>query len=234
MKTQLLAVALLLFATEAFAQQSEDYRFYSVNSGSSMLLFRGRQGMTFSSPVSGTHFLHSPEFQKGCLRYNGKLYEEVLLNLDVFNHELLIRERNGITNIQLSRDYVEWFEMEGSRYENLRALGYENAPEGFFELLFDGSSRFFRRVDKEIQRDLEGSMWKSAGYVYDKFVEESSFYLIPAGSRQVSKVSRKNAVLKLFGKQRKELAAHMRRVDRDSAMDIETYVLELLRHMEEQ
>ena len=150
MKRTVFAALLLLFPLCLGAQQSEDYRMYAANNGASMLLLRGRQGMEFPLPHNGTHFWYTPQFRSGTLYYNSKLYENVLLNIDAFNQELLVRDPNGITNILLSRNYVKWFDIEGRKYVNLQAMGFGDAPEGYFQLMYDGRSKLYFRIDKAL------------------------------------------------------------------------------------
>lgn len=240
MKRTFFAALLLLFPLCLGAQQSEDYKMYAANNGASMLLLRGRQGMEFPLPHNGTHFWYTPQFRSGTLYYNSKLYENVLLNIDAFNQELLVRDPNGITNILLSRNYVKWFEIEGRKFVNLQAMGYEDAPQGYFQLMYDGKSKLFFRIDKALERDVDGRLWESAGYqgnlkpgVFDIFVERKSYYVMTGDSDALIKIKNKNALLKVFKKYSKDIRKHLSSIDRYGSMSFETLAVEVLEYMEE-
>lgn len=239
MKKALFAALALLIPLCLFAQQSEDYSRYAAKNGAGMLLLRGRQGMEFPISHNGTHFWYTPQFRSGTLYYNSKLYENVLLNVDAYNQELLVRDPNGITNILLSRNYVKWFEIEGRRYVNLQAAGVESAPEGYFQIMYDGKSKLYFRIDKALERDVDGRLWESAGYqgnlrsgVYDIFVEKKSYYIMAEGSDVLVKVKNKNALMKIFKKHSKEIRKHLSKIDRYGNMTFDNLAIEILEYME--
>ena len=106
-------------------------------------LYRGRLPYYYNYKYNGTPFWQSKNFQKGDIFYNGKLYKGVLMNIDAFHQEVQVREDILSTPIIIYTEQVAWLKIGKQFFVNLRYLGYEDAPVGFFEVDADGKSEAY-------------------------------------------------------------------------------------------
>ena len=147
---------------------------------------------------NGTYYWQSKEFSPADIFYNGKYYKNVLVNIDANTRNLLVISDLNTLPITLNRDQVVFFRWKGSQFVNLQYLGYPEAPDGFFELVKDGSIPVFRQIIKVFRsstRNVNGN--NGIGYedpaynpaVVDYFEKNESFYAIKEG--KVKKISKR-------------------------------------------
>ena len=197
-KTLSVAFAILLSGW-ASAQSIVNYH----NPQGSASLFRGNLPRTYPFRYNGTYFWSQKQYQEGKVFYNGKLYENVFLNVDAYQGQLLVSPVENNTPIVVFRDQVAWFTMGEMTFVNLRYLGYSEAPEGFFEVIRDGDAPLLRQVKKYLATDGNNHNGRLIGYndpEYDpaintffKYVE--FFYVIENG--KVLKITRRNHIKRL-------------------------------------
>ena len=154
-KKLFLLAALFALATVAAAQDPE-----SAYSG----IYRGKLPGIYPYKYNGTYYWHTKEFLKGDVLYNGKLYRNVSLNVNASSQELEVRPVEKTSAMVVFRDQVAWFTMGSVLFVNLRYLGYPEAPEGYFEVLRDGSVPLLRQVGKTLRFDGSGGGMIRIGY----------------------------------------------------------------------
>ena len=136
-----LLAALLLLIPRARAQGSAD--------DPRMMIFRGKVVAPYTFLYNGNYFWdNDPEYTPETVFYNGKRYEDVLLNIDAFTDQLTVRPGRQYAPVYADRDQVTWFTRKGDRYVNLRYLGVEEALPGFYQVIHDGAEPLLRRVSK--------------------------------------------------------------------------------------
>jgi len=130
---------------------------YQEFSGGLSTLYRGRTQNKYPFRYNGTPFLETRTFSTGSVFYNGKQYDKVLLNLDAYVMELVVRPESGSTGsgVMLDRSQVAWFTMGERRFVNLQYLGYTEAPEGFFEIVRDGKNPILKFTRKAFRAETE-------------------------------------------------------------------------------
>ena len=139
-----LLLAFLIPAGNVSAQDGNDAQVYSG-------IYRGKLPNIFPYKYNGTYFWKQKEFTKGTVMYNGKLYEDVELNVDAFAGELQVRPVRTSSAVVAYRDQVAWFTMGETLFVNLRYLGWTDVPEGFYEVVRDGRVPLLRVVRKMIR-----------------------------------------------------------------------------------
>ena len=195
-RTFLVALALLSLAGTAAAQSEDEAAVYSG-------IFRGKLPATYPFKYNGTYFWNRKAFQKGTVWYNGKQYDGISLNVDAYTNELQVRPLENASAVVVFRDQVAWFTMGETRFVNLRYLGWQEAPEGFFEVLRDGKKPLLRQVKKTLRFDAASGGHLDVGEELDDFSystpnyfkQEETFYVLENGS--LRKI-RKRALKKLL------------------------------------
>ena len=120
-RTILVVLALLSLAASAFAQDDSESAFATI--------FRGKLPGAYPYRYNGTYYWDRKEFQQGDVWYNGRLYQDIFLNVDAARGELQARPVDGVSAVVLVTDQVAWFTMGQKTFVNLRYLGYPEAPE---------------------------------------------------------------------------------------------------------
>ena len=136
-------VGTLLIAAPVMNAQDETKRM----SETPPMLFRGMVAKSYPSNFNGTPYWDTLGFQKGSVMYNGRLYENVLVNVDAEEQKLVVRQSMDSAPTNPDGRQVEWFTWGHSFFVNLQYLGIR-AQGGFYQLFSDSTPAVFKRVDK--------------------------------------------------------------------------------------
>ncbi|MBQ6197890.1 MAG: TonB-dependent receptor plug domain-containing protein [Bacteroidales bacterium] len=168
---------------------------YLEEAGSRSTLYRGRLPRQYFTAYNGNPFWESKAYTPGEIMFNGKLYQDVLLNIDACHMDLLCRFSNSVTPIVPDRNNVQYARIGNSLFVNLREIGFLSAPEGYLKVEKDGPAALFSQVRKIFRSDGLNHNNKEIGY-YDPeykeklttyFLKEEKFYTIKDG--QVKRIS---------------------------------------------
>ena len=235
-----LLVVSLLWTGCFLRAQSPDEAFFRQEAAASSILYRGHQAYAYSIHYNGSYWWSGSEFKTGDVRYNGKLYHDVALNVDAVRQELVVRNVVGQGGKVLAREFVEWFTRDGRRFVNLQALSGPQAPSGYWEVLHDGKAQFLRRVSKTLVKDFGGEKRQMIGEgepydlrIHETFVRDVSFCLLTE-TGQVVPVRSKAQVLKQYPALRRDIRRHVASIERrfDRSMSLEEYGVEVLKFVE--
>ena len=181
--------ALILSMGILSGQEKEKQQYQESSLGLSSL-YRGSIPAVYAFRYNGTYYWESRDFQEGSVMFNGKVYDRVLLNVDSYRMQLLVKASPDLSAAEVYRDQVAWFTMNGRKFVNLRYIGYENAPEGFFELIRDGETPLLIQVRKDFQSMPGNQNGGAIGYYdpdYDPsvitfFQQRKYYYMISNGN----------------------------------------------------
>ena len=120
-------------------------------------LYRGRLQNTYHYRYNGTYYMYTRAFSRGSLMYNGKRYDDVLLNVDAYSMDLVSKPDEKIGGVILNRDQVAWFTLDGRWMVNLRYLGFADAPEGYFEVVNNTREPLLKLTRKIFDVDHRGN-----------------------------------------------------------------------------
>lgn len=162
---------------------------YLEEAGSRSTLYRGRLPLQYFTAYNGNPYWESKTYTKGEIMFNGKLYQDVLLNIDACQMDLLCRFSSSVTPIVPDIKHVQYARIGNSLFVNLRELGFQSAPEGYLKVEKDGPAALFSQVRKTFRSDGLNHNNKEIGY-YDPeykeglstyFLKEEKFYTIKDG-----------------------------------------------------
>ena len=201
MRRVLLVIAAFLICLSAGAQEE-----YLHDAGALSALYRGETPVRYLFAYNGTYYMDSPEFQKGEVFYNGKLYSGILLNVDAVRQDLLIKpDGANLTPVVLSRRHVNWFSISGITYVNLRAIGFKDAPEGYFRVDADGDKPLFTQIRKYYKSQAGYHNGTPIGYddpFYDEnnpvffYREETHYTLVDGAIKKLGRLAFRKALKK--------------------------------------
>ena len=159
--TVLLAVPLALHAQEVKPVKDGDE--------SLSVLYRGRLASSFTFRYNGTYYVDPEGFKAGEVMYNGKLYSGVETNLDAYQQLLCVKPKGDYAPLTPERDQVAWFTRGDQLFVNLRYLGFEQASEGFFEVIHDGETPVVKQVMKYLESNPGDKNGEVIGYYADDY-----------------------------------------------------------------
>ena len=223
----------LCAAIPAFAQ--DDAALYMEQAGGSALLYRGHRAYGYPTPFNGTYFWYGPEYRVGSVIYNGKHYDNLLLNVDAVRQDLLVKSRDGKV---LNSDYVTSFTMDGRKFLNLRNIYGETAPSGYWEVLYDGRAKVLKQVVRILMQDLEGNLRSAMGYdgeykagVYNVFVYEEKFcYMAEDGT--LTPIRRRGQILRFYKDHKRVISRHISHMESSGMLPMEQYCVEVVKYAE--
>jgi hypothetical protein len=239
-KILLLILFLLLPGHTLLRAQSEDEVFFRQEAAGASILYRGHQAYGYSIHFNGYYWWTAPEFLTGDVFYNGKVYHGLELNVDASRQELLVRHLVGQGSKVLSREFVDWFTLDGRRFVNLQALCGPEAPSGYWEVLFDGKTLFLRQITKTLLSDHNGAKRQMIGAgepydlrIHETFVRDVAYCLLTEAGQLVP-VRSKSQIRNQFPDQRKDIRRHIVSLEKrfDRSMTLEEYGMEVLKYVE--
>ena len=109
-------------------------------------IYRAKLAKQYPMRYNGTPYWDTCGFQKGEVIFNGRLYEDMLVNLDASEGEVSVKFSDQVVAVSPDRSQVPYFTRGGKQFINLEYLGIEGAREGFYQLLYDEDSE--KRAEK--------------------------------------------------------------------------------------
>lgn len=174
-------------------------------------LYRGRVARQYSRNFNGTPYWDNSGFGRGNIVFNGKYYENVLLNVDAVLGEVNVKFADNAVAVSPDRNQVPFFTKGERSWVNLNYLGVPDAREGFYEILYDGSeSAVLKYVVKALHKDARDHR-KSIGYddpYYNpdilSYYESTTDYWLLSGEK-LSRLNGKRSLLSHYKPRKKEI-----------------------------
>jgi len=174
------ATAILLLCSAASAQTPLQYQ---DEARELAVLYRGRKPNIYPFRFNGTYYLETRTFSQGQVFYNGKTYSNVLLNLDAYVQDLIVRPGESAGGVVLFRDQVTWFTLGNRLFVNLQYLGVKVAPDGYYELVRDGAEPLLRLSQKRFVTEAspKDSPYYDGNFdagVVNCFIPQETYYVL--------------------------------------------------------
>lgn len=220
-KTLIALAAMVAVLTVASAQDQKDKEatvLYEEAGGWDIPLYRGKQMPEYNYRFNGTYFWDNTGFRRGDICYGGKMYYNVLMNIDAYRKALYVRYQDKVQTWELDRDLIDWFTImdwltgQPVKYVNLKGRGVKKAPEGFMEVIHEGEDCIFRQVVKSYRESVEISGYNRIGYedrnynenVFVFFDYKETFYFLGRDGK-LEKFSSQRFLLNKYPKLKKAL-----------------------------
>lgn len=191
--------------------QTEDFKSFKADAAELLNLYRGAAPIQYRFHYTGTYFAYQDEYVKGNIIYNGKLYSDVLLNLNCHSDDLQVKIEKSDLIVILNKDFVNSFSIGNHYYINIgrRATGNvylpgsnedermegvergfidESLPAGYYEVMYDGEMKLLKKTKKTYGERIN----QSAGTDPKSAIERSfsttySYYLVTEARERIGK-----------------------------------------------
>ena len=232
-------LVLTISALGASAQDYAEYYKFAEEAQEKSMLFRGKQSISYPFQYNGTFYWYSRTFTEGDVFYNGKLYRDILVNVNAHTRDLLVKQSESFLHVMVERAHTDWFTMGGKMYVNLFARGVGGAAEGYYEVIHEGhSAALYKRIEKIIRNDANNKNGAAIGYddpnynerVYDYFANRLQYFFLKDGSWiQVKDIS---DLVKCYPARKKELRHFVKSACSGKKADFEKDAQALLKHID--
>jgi len=199
----------MLFGQEQISADQRARTDYFKESGPFSILYTGRIPDVYPNlPFKEPPFLYSYDFIIGNLSYNGRLYENVFLNLNVHKNQLYVSQTEKANQqqiIELDPLLVDFFTFKKEKFIYYNVQEYKAvAPPGYYAYLLEGEFSLLRNTSKTFNEKLD----KETQKVVYNFIPKETYILIHNGIPY--KLTGKKSLLTLLNKHPKEMRTFIR------------------------
>lgn len=196
----LITTASLASVCFVHAQTSDIISHYLDESGVYAPIYNGKIPPAYSYDVEGTFFLESLENYKGSMVYDGKLYTDLVLNLNVHLDELYISKPGKRISSIVAKEFVSSFTLSDMHFEQIRKEEEPGVPQnGYYQVLYKGPHvKMLKRT-----RKLYGSNTPQEGHASHIFTATTSYYVVCNGI--YTSVKNKGSFLGALASHKKQL-----------------------------
>lgn len=182
-------------ADTLFVARAKEYAqsLYQQSIGSQAGLFNGSAYVEYQ-PLKDEHPYFFADWVEGSIHYNGELYEKVPLLYDLQTDKIITEHARSFNKIQLVDEKVNYFILGDRTFLRLTDKGI--AP-GFYELVYDGRTRFYVKSRKEQQER------NTVTELLRTFEEKKTYFIYKGGTYFV--VKSKKSVLAVLEDRKSEL-----------------------------
>lgn len=126
-------------------------------------IYRAKLAKQYTMRYNGTPYWDTCGFKKGSVIFNGRLYEDMLVNLDASEGEVSVKFSDQVAAVSPDRSQIPFFTRGDQKFVNLQYLGIPGARDGFYQILYDGEAAVLKRVDK-VFASSPGDHYNMIGY----------------------------------------------------------------------
>lgn len=145
-------------------------------------------------PIKDEHPLFFVDWVDGSVFYDGEVYENIPLLYDLSTDNLITEHYSSRQKIELIDSKIESFRLQKYHFVHLRD---DRLRKGFYELVYDGTTKVYMRRQKALQQSLAGTEIRRT------FEEKELYYIFKQGNYY--SVKNKKSVLGVLKEQKSEL-----------------------------
>lgn len=188
-------------AAHLFSQKESDYGTYADAAGSYINLYRGAAPVKYNFLHLGTYYAYTDTFEKGEVKYNGRIYSDVYLNLNSHVDELYVKIPSSGREVVLNKSLVEHFTMGESKFVNI--------SNAYYELLYDGNAKLYKKIRKVYSEKIASSVNPVTGSRLEKRFDLQENYILKKDGQDF-KIVRKSSLLAQYPQKRGEINRKLR------------------------
>lgn len=167
-------------------------------------IYNGAAYLRTGHGIRGTAFFESDSLMPGGVFYDGRLYENLLLQYDMVTGQVIIRDYQQQNELQLVAEKLAWFYI--AQHVFVRIAADAETPSfistGFYEKLYQGKITVFARRQKIVRRATDASDSKG------NYAEYNSYFLLL--NDVFYPVNDKNDFLSLMGPEKEAVAKYIK------------------------
>jgi len=206
-----------MYIYPAFAQNGKDYDRFINDAGEFSNLYRGQAPLEYNFFHTGTFYAYSPEFEKGDVMFNGKLYKDIYMNLNSHLDELNVLIKTSGRIVVLNGEFVDYFNLGKRRFINI-VKGDNSLQKGYYEVLFNGKTKLYKKIKKVYSERINESISaKTQSKLERLFIGYESYYLIKDNIEKI--IKNKSDLLAGFRERKRDIRQFIRERNLDMKHD---------------
>lgn len=168
------------------------------------VLFNGSVWFNHYYNVRGDQFLFSKNYLTGSLSMNGKSYNNIGINYDIYNDEIITKTNLG-NLLQLNKEMVDSFTLVSGidkyRFINIKIDSLQGL-KGYVNILYEGKSALFVKYKKEIEL-------LAVDDKFDLFFQTYKIFLVKDGI--ANQINNKGDLLKVLNDKKAQIKEFIKR-----------------------
>jgi hypothetical protein len=166
-------------------------------------VYNGIEQIPYPAHLLNHPYLNTSGFVSGTIGYNGVLYKDIPMRLDMFREELIVRSTDKPFNIVLEYEKLDYAQIGESTVLSSYNKSWQNRPSGkYFVLLYENQHTVLKQyvvsyVERINRTGVEAS-----------FKIQERYYICKDGT--MYPVKNKKTVLSVFADRKEELGKYIR------------------------
>lgn len=198
---------------------------YIQASGNQLIIFNGKEEPKYPAQAINHPFLDTSEYREGVVSFDGVVYPNIRMRLNVHSEELIVQSPTTRLNVVIPADRVDYayispFYIIPHNNNN----SYPELPTGYYVLLHDGKHQVLKRETAFMQSQVKSME------VEVSFKKQTRFYIYKDG--KYNTVSSQRSVLKLFNSKKRELQQYIKQHNLNYKKFPETYLTAVTNYYE--
>lgn len=198
MKKGLLLLLSICVSAMSFSQSRDDFERYIEEVGDNALLNNGTVPVVYTGLNDGHCYIYSPEFIMGDVKYAGRVYYDVLLNINAHLDQLYMKHPVTGNLSVLAKGKVEFFNIGEREYVNFN----RDEMVGFYEVMIGGDLTLYKRVSKEYYQEIVDRI------LYRGFKNAAISYLLEYNGKLYN-IKKLSDIYRLFPTKKKEIKSYL-------------------------
>ncbi|MBX2931502.1 MAG: hypothetical protein KF781_06105 [Chitinophagaceae bacterium] len=188
-------------------------------------IYNGQEYFHNNGPIIGHVFWNDNLFIKGSVGYEGNIYPNIPLKLDLLFEELVTRGSNLGIQIKIIKEKIDSFNIGGISFLHLTQNNLHKIPTGFYEVLHNGKYSVICRRIKSIKETVlpDG--------VERKIVQKNSYYLKENGVYY--EIRNRQTLYNFFKNKREEVKNYIRTENLNFNKDPESFIVLSIKYLEQ-
>lgn len=222
-RVHLFLMLLALSLEGGFAQ--DPVQSYFAVAGNQAVIYHGKEQLKYPPNLLNHPYLVSDTYETGELSFEGILYQNVKMRLDLNREELTILSPDNRLNIILPSDRVDYANLRGYHIfyhytDNTKGC----PPNGYYLKLHDSGLKVLERQTSVLFQTIKD------GEIESSFANTVRYYVLKEGVYY--NVKSKGSVLKVLKDRKAELGRFIRREKLDFKRGTEKAIVEVVREYE--
>ena len=189
------------------------------------IIYSGRVEEPYFINLTNHPYFNKEKFSTGVLCYNDIVYTDIKLRYNLHREDILVEHPGLLFGIELKKENVSWFTIDGYRVVASKKIDWENVPDArFLILLHEG---MYPVVQTSKSALLTNYSNRVVEYYFDA---DNRYYICISGICYPLKS--KKSLLNLFPDQRRELDQYAKQKRLDFKRNPETAYVELVEYYE--
>ena len=182
---------------------TKTFQIYDSLLGENLPVLNGVLYKDYRATLSAGHpFYNIPNPVKGKIEYDGIVYKNLSLLLDIVKENLIINNNNLL--VIVIKERLSDFSIANERFKFLPPKNIQKIPSGFYKILFQGTkTAVYARPIKTIAEDLTN------GRVAQLLIKESINYYISKNNK-FQKITNKRMLVNLLKDEKREVKKFLR------------------------